>query len=94
MDDAAQIGCIACLKLGIHQPHISLHHIDGRVKADAHFKTIPLCYPHHQGGDREGHFISVHPWKRRFEEQFGTQMELLEECQQRVERMRDERRNS
>lgn len=72
------------MKLGVHQPIVSLHHIDGRTKPDAHLKTIPLCGMHHQSGDRAGHFVSVHPWKRRFEETFGTQEELLEECRQLV----------
>ena len=81
MDAVGQLGCVACKKLGVHQPEISIHHIDGRTKAGVHFKTIPLCYLHHQGGDGKGDFVSVHPWKRRFEEMFGTQEELLAECQ-------------
>lgn len=87
MDRAGQVGCLACHQLGIHQPEVSLHHIDGRTKEGAHFKTIPLCYAHHQGGDSRGNFVSVHPWKRRFEEMFGTQQELLEECQRIVKEM-------
>jgi hypothetical protein len=87
MDAAAQIGCIACKGMGVYTPEISLHHIDGRTKEGAHFKTIPLCYPHHQGGDAHGPFVSVHPWKRRFEERFGTQEELLAQCQRLVEEM-------
>lgn len=85
MDEVAQLGCIACHKIGVIQPEVSLHHIDGRTKEGAHFKTIPLCYLHHQGGDARGLFVSVHPWKRRFEECFGTQEELLAECQRMVE---------
>lgn len=85
MDRVAQIGCIACLQLGVHTPHVSIHHIDGRTKDGSHLKTIPLCYAHHQGGDARGNFVSVHPWKRRFEETFGTQMELLEMCRRMVE---------
>jgi hypothetical protein len=27
----------------------------------------------------------VHPWKRRFEDAYGTQSELLEECSRLVE---------
>lgn len=87
MDKAGQVGCLACHQLGIHTPEVSLHHIEGRTKEGAHFKTIPLCYPHHQGGESRGSFVSVHPWKRRFEETFGTQQELLEECQRIVKEM-------
>ena len=84
MDEVAQLGCISCKKLGVHQPEISIHHIRGRTREGAHFETLPLCYLHHQGGDKDGQFISVHPWKRRFEEMFGTQRELLAECQSLV----------
>ena len=80
MDAVAQVGCIACKSLGVYQPEISLHHIEGRTKEGAHFKTLPLCYPHHQGGDPRGPFTSVHPWKQRLEEMFGTQEELLAQC--------------
>lgn len=31
-----------------------------------------------------GEFVSVHPWKMRFEERFGTQLELLDLCRQMV----------
>ena len=80
MDKVAQLGCVACRSLGIWQPEVSIHHIDGRTKPRAHFKTLPLCYAHHQGGENKGSFVSLHPWKRRFEETFGTQYELLDEC--------------
>ena len=82
MDAAGQLPCIACQKIGVYQPVISLHHIDGRTKPGAHLKTIPLCGVHHQGGSDKEPWISVHPWKRRFEAFFGTQEELLAECQQ------------
>lgn len=87
MDKAGGIGCIACRKMGVYQPEVSLHHIDGRTKPGAHLKTIPLCGQHHQLGADTGPFISVHPWKARFEAAYGTQLELLAECQRIVEGM-------
>lgn len=84
MDSVAQLGCIACKSIGIATPQVSLHHIAGRTKEGAHFKTIPLCYLHHQGGDSRGSFVSVHPWKNRFEQTFGTQEELLELCRELI----------
>lgn len=87
MDKAGQVGCIACRQLGVYQPEVSLHHIDGRTKSGAHLRTIPLCGAHHQGGDGSGVFVSVHPWKRRFEETFGTQEELLAQVQEIVKGM-------
>lgn len=80
MDAVARLGCCACRKLGVEQPEVSLHHIDGRTKPGAHMRVIPLCATHHQLGKPEGDWVSVHPWKRSFEARFGTQAELLEEC--------------
>ncbi|HCF5688163.1 TPA: DUF968 domain-containing protein [Pseudomonas aeruginosa] len=77
---ASEIGCIACRKDGIRNMHVSIHHIDGRTKPGAHLKVLPLCAGHHQDGTGAPGLIAVHPWKRRFEEKYGNQLELLEEC--------------
>lgn len=77
---ASEIGCIACRNDGIRNMHVSIHHIDGRTKPGAHMKVLPLCSGHHQDGTGAPGLIAVHPWKRRFEEKYGTQLELLEEC--------------
>jgi hypothetical protein len=79
-DALASIGCIACRKDGIVNPWIAIHHIDGRSKPGAHQKVLPLCANHHQ--DNGSGVIAVHPWKARFEEKYGSQMDLLAECRQ------------
>lgn len=77
-DSMAQIGCIACRKDGMFNPVVSIHHIDGRTKPGAHKLALPLCYPHHQG---DGKVVpSVHGNKRQFENRYGTQRQLLAEC--------------
>ena len=84
-DAVAQIGCIACRKDGRFNPEVSIHHIDGRTKAEAHWKVLPLCAGHHQDGTgNDKTLIPVHPYKARFESRYGTQMELLEEVRQLV----------
>jgi hypothetical protein len=77
----ADIGCIACRQDGVFNPWVSIHHIDGRTKDGAHWKVLPLCAPHHQQDDASGVW-AVHPYKARFEQEYGTQEELLEECKQ------------
>lgn len=77
-----EIGCIACRKDGNHNPIVSIHHIDGRTKKGAHMKVLPLCAGHHQDGTGTPGLIAVHPWKRRFEDQYGRQEQLLQECMQ------------
>lgn len=74
---AAAYGCIACKKDGINNSEVSIHHIDGRTKPGAHSKILPLCAGHHQDGTGWPGLIAVHPWKARFEAQYGTQNELL-----------------
>jgi hypothetical protein len=77
-DRLAALGCVACMKDGRFNPHVSIHHVDGRTKPDCHSKVLPLCGSHHQ--DDGSGAVAVHPWKARFEKLYGTQEELMAEC--------------
>lgn len=81
MSRIAALGCIACRKDGWHNAAVSIHHIDGRTKPDAHYLVLPLCGPHHQQDDTDlrGR-ISVHGRKATFQAIYGTERELLAEC--------------
>lgn len=81
----AELGCIACIKDGRYQPHVSIHHIDGRTKPDCHKLVLPLCAGHHQdGAGADKSLIAVHPWKARFERRYGSQLELLAQCMELI----------
>lgn len=80
-DALASLGCVACRKDGRFNPHVSIHHIDGRTKPGAHQKVLPLCHFHHQHDSSSGVW-GVHPYKACFEADYGTQEELLAECRQ------------
>jgi hypothetical protein len=69
----AEIGCIVCLNNGIENHEVSIHHIDGRTKPNAHRKVLPLCYPHHQGVDNENPkcWFTLHGNKAEFERKYG-----------------------
>ncbi|WP_395406267.1 Ref family recombination enhancement nuclease [Pseudoduganella sp. UC29_106] len=85
-DRLAGLGCIACMKDGVYQPVVSIHHVDGRTKPGCHKLVLPLCAGHHQDGTGEDKsLIAVHPWKARFEKTYGTQEELMAECAQLLE---------
>ena len=74
----AEIGCIACLLDGNSNPVVSIHHVDGRTKPGCQLKVLPLCAGHHQNGTgNDKTMIAVHPFKPRFEERYGMQMELV-----------------
>lgn len=84
-DRIASLGCIACHLDGRWNPVVSIHHIDGRTKFDAHKKVLPLCAGHHQDGTgQDRSMIAVHPWKKQFERKYGTQMDLLRMVMERV----------
>ena len=75
-DDIAAIGCLPCAQEGFINTMVSIHHCDGRTKPQAHKMVIALCHHHHQGGDMNN--PSIHPWKKRFENKYGTQQELMD----------------
>lgn len=83
---AKEIGCVACMKDGYFNPHVSIHHIDGRTKPGCHWLVLPLCGPHHQHDDTDpAGRTGVHPWSARFEKKYGTQHELLAQCMKLLE---------
>jgi len=79
-DRLAQLGGVACMKDGHYNPHVSIHHCDGRTKPGCHGLVLPLCGSHHQ--DDGSGAIAIHPWKARFEKRYGTQAELMVLCQE------------
>jgi hypothetical protein len=76
----ASLGCIACQKDGRINPVVSIHHVDGRTKPDAHWLVLPLCAGHHQAGTGAPGLIAVHPFKARFELAYGKQETLIRDC--------------
>jgi len=77
---SVHVGCIACRRDGRRNTYCSIHHIDGRTKTLAHWQVLPLCAGHHQEGTGDPGLIAVHPWKTRFETEYGAQENLLREC--------------
>lgn len=73
------IGCIACRAEGNFNTHVAVHHVDGRTKPMAHKLVLPLCGPHHQDQGIAG-VVAVHPYKARFEAQYGKQEALIGQC--------------
>jgi hypothetical protein len=71
-------GCIVCHIMGYGFSSAECHHIkSGNAGAGmkSHWSlTIPLCPQHHRLG---GYGVAVHAGKLKFEENFGTEVELL-----------------
>lgn len=90
---AERVGCIACHRdrAGyLRNHHVSIHHVDGRTKPDAHWHVLPLCAGHHQDGYGAPGLIAVHPYKARFEDRYGKQEALIRDCAEQLMAM-DER---
>jgi len=74
MSKVADLGCIVCKHQFLIYSPAAIHHIDGKTKPDAHFKTLPLCPAHHQTG---GYGVALHAGRAEWEKRYGTQAELL-----------------
>ena len=77
VDNVARLGSIVCYNLG-HYSMAAIHHVrhdgkGGNGKRD-HMKVIGLCGYHHQTG---GHGEAIHAGIKTFEDNFGTEQELL-----------------
>lgn len=81
---AREIGCVASRMDGFFDPVCSIHHIDGRTKPDAHWLVLPLSAGNHQDGTGAPGRIAVHPYKARFEAEYGEQRDLLRWCIRRL----------
>ena len=74
MNKVAELGCIVCHNRGFLNP-AEIHHTEGKTRIGSHFLILPLCFEHHRKGNAKEP-ISRHPYKRRFEEAYGTEKEL------------------
>jgi len=84
MGAICDFGCIVCKnEHGLWSPAMP-HHIDGKTKKGAHFKTIPLCHAHHQSGRCDSTMIARHPYKAQFEKAYGTEEELLAQMKEYI----------
>lgn len=81
MAAVAEMGCIICeLFLDEFTPG-AIHHIDGKTKPGAHFKSLCMCDRHHQYKDNQKppRWISRHGDGRyAFEQKYYPEQKLLE----------------
>lgn len=78
MEAIVRYGCIACRIDGILPRPTAVHHIVQGGRRLGHLFTLGLCDPgHHQNGAQLG-MVSRHPWKARFENRYGLELDLLQ----------------
>jgi len=83
MSRVAELGCIVCRNNGYETP-AEIHHLDGSRKPGAHYKTIGLCFLHHNAHIDSPDVTSRHPYKARFEERYGNEWELWKQTKELI----------
>lgn len=79
MDTVARMGCIVCRNLGFGETPCEIHHVRflvGGGQRAGNLDVLGLCPPHHRLG---GHGVAYHAGPETWEENFGTERELLEQ---------------
>jgi hypothetical protein len=82
-----EMGCCVCLKFHQVRTPAAVHHIVEGQRRLGHMFTIPLCDPGHHQNTSTPQKISRHPTKKRFEQAYGTEYELLAYTQEIVKGM-------
>ena len=73
----AELGCIVCKNNMYEGSPAEIHHIRANAGAGQKSKeVIPLCHIHHRTG---GYGVAFHAGKNAFEDEYGTELELLEQ---------------
>ncbi|MCK5601543.1 hypothetical protein KAR91_06740 [Candidatus Pacearchaeota archaeon] len=76
IDHLEKVGCHPCMVC--EKWPVQVHHIRESGEPRNHFKTIPLCYLHHQGSSGL-HFLG----KDEFRKRFGHELDMLEKLNKR-----------
>lgn len=82
MDAVARMGCIVCRNLRLGETPCEIHHVRflvGGGQRAGNLDVLGLCPPHHRSG---GHGVAYHAGPETWEENFGTERELLEQTKQ------------
>ncbi len=87
LDWIVAYGCVACRMDGYQDVPGEVHHLIYGQRRMGHLFTILLCPGHHRDGTGAPGLIARHPYKARFERQYGSEESLLL-------RLQNERRNA
>ena len=76
LNKVAGMGCCVCVNLELGETPAEIHHIGNgtMAKRASNYEVIPLCHIHHRTG---GYGVAVHAGRKSFEDNFGTEQELL-----------------
>lgn len=80
----SRMPCIVCLLYFYAESPANVHHMMDTGRRRGHKFTIPLCHPHHQGGDNNAVVVSIHPHRAEFLRRYGSEDFLLQETNKRI----------
>jgi hypothetical protein len=86
----AELGCIVCLLFLGEETEPNIHHIRsgmGMAMRNDNYNILPLCKCHHQEGDGTQRWLGqwgFHKNQTKFEENYGTEKELLAKVQSMI----------
>ncbi|WP_372833088.1 Ref family recombination enhancement nuclease [Pontibacterium sp.] len=84
LPDVADLGCVVCRNAGFGQSPAEIHHVrtgQGTAQRASNKQVLPLCPPHHRTG---GYGVAFHSGQKAWEEQYGTETELLKQVESEV----------
>lgn len=86
--DVADLGCVVCRNAGYGPSPAEIHHLRdgaGMAQRSSHFNAIPLCPNHHRNG---GHGVAFHAGPKVWQENYGHELDLLEQTVGDIETLR------
>ena len=81
MQAVVSLGCIACFNMGYQDSPAEIHHLRsgvGQGQRSSHFRTIPLCHPHHRTG---GYGVAFHAGPKEWQRIHGNEEDLLKQVE-------------
>ncbi|MGB0662801.1 MAG: Ref family recombination enhancement nuclease [Pontibacterium sp.] len=88
LSDLVSLGCVVCRNLGYGDSPAEVHHVRfeaGVGQRSDHTSALPLCPEHHRLG---GHGVAFHAGPKVWQQQYGTERELLEQVRDEVYQLR------
>ncbi|MFQ2052050.1 Ref family recombination enhancement nuclease [Aeromonas veronii] len=87
LSDVSSLGCIACRNAGYGATPAEIHHVragSGMAQRAEHTRVLPLCPRHH----RACHQTGFHAAPRTWQQEHGSEEELLEQVAREVAELR------
>ena len=76
------LGCIVCQLFHGERSDGDIHHVLSGSKRAGEMFVICLCPTHHRSGRNTPEYVIRHPWRKAFEQRYGTEQQLLQQTEE------------